>query len=96
MIKIFIEYKITEEGMENYLEAMKSVREKITSEHKVYNYQHFEGTDQALLFVEMFDVETLEDYERLKRLRCENDPMIADWVQGGKEKIHMWAFKELK
>ncbi|MEW9670639.1 hypothetical protein [Ammoniphilus sp. 3BR4] len=96
MFKIFIEYKISEKGIHEYLKTMKAVRERMINEQSVVNYQHFEGTDQPLLFVEMFDVETLEEYERLKHLRCEKDPMIADWVQGGKDKIHMWAFKELE
>ncbi|WP_164985174.1 MFS transporter [Ammoniphilus sp. CFH 90114] len=96
MIKIFMEYRIKPDDRLAYLEVMRKVYAVMVEEQKVKNYQFFEGTDQPSLFVEMFDVEALEDYERLKHLRCEAEPMIDDWVQGGKEKIHMWAFKEMK
>ncbi len=94
MVKVFMEYKIIEEHRENYLQAMKKVAESM-KEQQVSHFQYFEGADQPLLFVEMFDVDSMDEYERLKAWRCGEDSVISNWIQGGNGKIHMWAFKEI-
>jgi len=93
MIKVFMEYKIKQNDINAYQTAMREVK-KWMIEQKAMNYQHFEGVDQSFLFVEMFDVQSIEEYERFKKLRCEEETFFSEFVIGGKEKIHMWAFAE--
>lgn len=93
MIKVFMEYRIKEENIGSYQAAMREVKEYMIKQN-VMNYHHFEGVDQPFIFVEMYDVETISEYERLKELRCEKEPFFAEFVSGGRGKIHMWAFRE--
>lgn len=93
MIKVFMEYKIKPERIEQYRAAMKRVGEWMEKQNAM-NYKHYEAVDQTALFVEMFDVRSVEEYERLKRARREERTFFEDCVVGGKERIHMWAFKE--
>ena len=87
-----MEYKILQENIQAYQTVMQQVKRWMLQQ-KAMNYQHFEGVDQPFLFVEMFDVETIR-YERMKRLRCDEEAFFDEWVPGGKDKIHMWAFSE--
>lgn len=97
-IQVFVEYKVIEEKKDEYYGKMKDlalVMEKIGAK----DFKVFEGADQVNLFVEMFQVPAMSSYHKLKRKRCEEEAeqgvfwqAINDCVEGGKEKIHMWAF----
>ncbi|RKD21024.1 hypothetical protein BEP19_15190 [Ammoniphilus oxalaticus] len=93
MIKVFMEYKIKPEYRAAYEAIMPEVKEWM-AQQKARNYQHFEGIHQPLLFVEMFDVESIEEYNRFKKLRCEEKTFFAECISGGAQKINMWAFAE--
>lgn len=94
MIKIFMEYKIDPDCYDDYMQVLDRVKEDM-GKQGVLNYQCFEGADQPYLYVEMFDVADMEAYLAIKKLRCEDDQWISPFVPGGKEKIHLWAFKEI-
>jgi hypothetical protein len=96
MIKVFLEYKVIEEYRESYLEVMRQWDRNIPQDVTVLNYHFYEGADQPLLFVEMFDVESLEQYQMIKRQRCDQKTLIEPFIEGGRKKIHMWAFREIE
>lgn len=101
-IQVFVEYKVIKEKKEEYfrkIEDLALVLEKIGAK----DFKVFEGVDQDHLFVEMFQVPAMSSYQKLKRKRCEEEAepgvfwqSINDCVEGGKEKIHMWAFHPLQ
>jgi hypothetical protein len=98
MIKVFVEYKIKEEMREQYLQEISNLSlamEKIGAT----DFLVYEGVDQSNLFVEMFNVPSIEAYRKLKRKRSEEKAgsgvfwqSINDCIDGGSEKLHMWAF----
>jgi hypothetical protein len=97
-VKVFAEYKVKEEMRGQYLEKVSHLSlamEKIG----VTDFFVYEGVDQPNLFVEMFHVPSVEAYRKLKRKRCEEKAeggvfwqSINDCIDGGSEKLHMWAF----
>ncbi len=96
-LHIFIEYKIKEQSVEAYERAMK---ERILRElplHGASNIQWFAAHDQPCLYVEMFEVPASSYYHALQELRqSENAPVfgeICQYVAGGSQKIHCWAFQ---
>lgn len=93
VIKVFMEYRIKADQIVAYQSIMEQVRQWMARQNAM-NYEHLEGVDQSGLFVEMFDVKNMDEYYRLKKLRCEESPFFAECVVGGKDRIHMWAFKE--
>lgn len=97
-IQVFVEYKVLEDKKEEYLRKIKDIEYAL---HKIgaIDFKLFEGADQPNLFVETFQVPAMVNYEKLKRKRVLEDAQegvfwqsINDCVEGGKEKIHMWAF----
>nr|WP_206529898.1 hypothetical protein [Brevibacillus sp. SYP-B805] len=57
-------------------------------------YRWYEGVEQPNLFVETFDVDTLEQYEAIKAWRL-GDAAFAENIAGGTAKLHIWAFRPL-
>lgn len=92
MYKVFIEYKILEEFCEHYMYSMKIQTEK-------HGITWMEGTDQPLLFVELWDNVSLEEFETMKKERkAPSHPewgKLEGWVKGGLSKLHIWHFKVL-
>ena len=86
----FVEYRIAAECEKDYREWMNE-RQAVSDGFKLY-----EGTDQPLLFVEVWEAESVEAAERIKKERCSERSewrVLADWVQGGAPKIHAWTFR---
>ncbi|WP_139492289.1 MFS transporter [Brevibacillus dissolubilis] len=90
MITVFSEYKINEEMRKRFLTYMQTMEGKI-AERGGKEYRFLEGMDQPNLFVEMFQVDSHEQYQAIKAWRQEDDE-LAGAVAGGKAKIHIWAF----
>lgn len=97
-IQVFVEYKVLEEKKEEYLRKVKDLEIVL---HKIgaVDFKVYEGADQPNLFVEMFQVPEMSNYQKLKRKRVLEDAQegvfwqaINNCVEGGKDKINMWAF----
>ncbi|SFF30334.1 hypothetical protein SAMN04487969_12437 [Paenibacillus algorifonticola] len=88
----FAEYRIkTENKIEylHYIEQMKTANPAL----RVY-----EGTDQPDLFVEVWQAESAEEAEQIKKERLSERSswcQMADWVPGGLAKVHVWTFKPI-
>lgn len=93
MYKVFIEYKIMEEFREYYLNFMQKKMEKLE------RVTWMEGTDQPLLFVELWDNISLEEFETMQKERkAPSHPEwgnLEEWIEGGLSKLHIWHFKVL-
>lgn len=58
----------------------------------------YEGTDQPLLFVEVWEARDEAHAEDIKEERCSERSSwhaVADWVAGGAAKIHAWTFRPI-
>jgi hypothetical protein len=97
-LKIFMEYKISEEYQESYLRLLPMIRERMlqleAGEYKVYT-----GLGQPGLYVEECIVNSTETFETIKKARL----LLADapfdkllkYIPGGAEKCHMWLFQPI-
>lgn len=94
-IKVFIEYKIRNEKMTDYKKLILQIQE-IYSEKQYFAY---EGVDQPGLIVEEFFVSNMEEYSQIKNNRLNGSTPIwhelADCIEGGAQKMHIWAFAQL-
>lgn len=97
-IKVFIEYKLNQDIDQGFSSHAPKLRDK-WKELGAEDVHIYEGTDQPNLIVEEFFVDSEEAYHRLKDLRlAETDPFWKDlhgYIAGGKDKVHIWAFREL-
>lgn len=90
MEKVFVEYAITDEAINEYEAYMESIR----AFHADWDW--FEGTDQPGLYVEIWHGVGYAEYEAMKRRRT--DPADEEWgrldlwVRGGLAKLHLWHF----
>lgn len=86
----FVEYRIASEFEADY-------RGWITARQaELRSFQLYEGTDQPLLFVEVWEAKDEESADMIKKERCSERSSwhaMADWVQGGAPKIHAWTFR---
>ena len=86
----FAEYRIMDELRETYIGYTNQL---LTEGH---NVQLYEGTDQPGLFVEVWNAESHEIVEQIKKERCnERSPWfrVSEWIVGGPAKMHIWTFK---
>jgi hypothetical protein len=86
----FVEYRISERHELEYREWVKA---RMTGPG---GFKLYEGTDQPLLFVEVWEAESTEAAEAIKKERCSERSSwleMADWVPGGVAKIHVWTFR---
>ncbi|MBO7745172.1 hypothetical protein I8J29_13260 [Paenibacillus sp. MWE-103] len=86
----FVEYRIAPEAEAQYRAWIADKRSEAPG------FALYEGTDQPLLFVEVWDAGSLEEAENVKKERCGERSSwrhMADWVPGGAAKIHAWTFK---
>ncbi|SDW89327.1 Transmembrane secretion effector [Marinococcus luteus] len=94
---VFMEYRVSEEKRTEFLRAMEEISSAMLNE-QVNNYEWFESVDQGALFVEMFAVNTLEQYNALKAKRTETDDRVYGrldkFVPGGMKKVHCWCFEK--
>ncbi|WP_209124072.1 hypothetical protein [Alkalihalobacillus sp. BA299] len=98
-LQIFMEYKIKQENINEYEQVMEHIIAELPN-FEASNMQWFVATDQPHLYVEMFKVPTEAHYVVLKKLRQDEEhylfSKIHSMVEGGKEKIHCWAFRAMK
>lgn len=98
-IRVFIEYKIQKKHYETYLNGISDLKKELAKRHAEH-IQVYEGADQPYLFVEAFDVKRMEDYEKLKdeRLNEEHEiwKRLHRFIEGGTGKLHIWAFMEVE
>jgi hypothetical protein len=98
-IQVFAEYKIKDNDIQSYEKAMENVVQRL-NEDGASNVQWYKSVDQNHLYVEMYEVDSLEDYTRIKELR--KNPVektykdIHAFIEGNVEKLHMWAFTSVK
>ena len=92
MFICFAEYKIAPEYAAQYKQFTTQLKNQY-SEVALY-----EGTDQPLLFVEVWSCATLEQAEQIKEERLSERSSwspISEWIVGGRSKLHVWTFKPM-
>ncbi|MBW7456477.1 hypothetical protein ACFOLF_10005 [Paenibacillus sepulcri] len=86
----FVEYQISEEFIMDY-------RSWAAIQQAEFNdFQLYEGTDQPLLFVEVWEAPNEEAALAIKKERCSERSSwftMSQWVQGGAARIHAWTFR---
>lgn len=90
MVICFVEYRIMPEHEEAY-RAWIARRSEDPGGFKLY-----EGTDQPLLFVEVWEAGSVETAEAIKKERCGERSswrIMSDWIPGGAAKLHAWTFR---
>ncbi|WP_249179025.1 hypothetical protein [Brevibacillus sp. NL20B1] len=90
VLTVFIEYKTDESKRDRCLELLASMAGRMEA-MGARQYRHWEGLEQPGLFVEAFDVETVEQYERIKQWR-RADQAFCECIAGGAAKLNIWAF----
>ncbi|MBU9711840.1 hypothetical protein [Evansella tamaricis] len=95
--QIFMEYKITEKMIYKYETGMPSIIKELENLGAI-DIHWYKAADQGNLYVEMFILSSMEEYETVKRLRRDSDhPVFGkmdEYVDGGMKKVHCWAFVE--
>ncbi|HZG79623.1 MAG TPA: MFS transporter [Brevibacillus sp.] len=94
MITVFIEYKLISEKREEAL-ALLAERESVSCRLGARQYRCLEGCDQPGLFVETFEVDSMEQYEQIKQTRLEDEAFCA-CIAGGANKLNIWAFAPVR
>ncbi|WP_103109223.1 hypothetical protein [Brevibacillus reuszeri] len=90
MITVFIEYKLEPEKRTKGMLLLADMAARMEG-MGAKQYRSWEGVDQPGLFVEAFDVETLEQYEQIKAVRLA-DRDFCNCVAGA-GKLNVWAFR---
>ncbi|SDY33887.1 hypothetical protein SAMN05421736_101997 [Evansella caseinilytica] len=94
-VQVFMEYKIKEDKVGHYEEAMPAILRKL-EEYEASQIHWYGAADQQRLYVEMYTVPTMAHYHEIKNLRREaTNPFfgkLAHYIDGGLEKLHCWAF----
>ncbi|MBP3962302.1 hypothetical protein [Paenibacillus lignilyticus] len=61
-------------------------------------FKLYEGTDQPLLFVEVWEAASEQEALDIKKERCGERSSwhaMSQWVPGGSPKVHAWTFKPI-
>lgn len=99
MITVFSEYKVLNEKKEEFMSLLPLFKEAL-EEGGAREIRFFTGCDQPGLFVEEFVLESIQAYEVVKNMRYEEKSEIWEkfhsCIPGGRDKVHMWAFSQLK
>lgn len=97
-VKVFIEFKVKAEKRDDFM-ALVPELERQAARLRAKQFRLYEGTDQPLLFVEEFFVGDIAQYRAIKEQRLDaNSPFwsrLHDCVEGGANKLHIWAFQPL-
>lgn len=98
MYTIFVEYKVIPDCLDAYQQAMEGIKESLPA--SLIRYERLEAMAQAHQYVERIEMENLEDFQAWKEELAKDDPAIPwtpilPYIQGGKEKLKMWAFKKI-
>jgi hypothetical protein len=91
MLTVFIEYKLDAGAREEGLLLLAGMADRMKS-MGAREYRCWEGLDQQGLFVEAFDVDTVQQYEQIKEARLA-DHGFCSCVSGGAGKLNIWAFR---
>ena len=86
----FVEYQIDPSAEGKYRNW---IADRLPADNRLKLY---EGTDQPLLFVEVWEAEDEQQALNIKEERCSERSSwheMAAWVPGGSLKIHAWTFK---
>jgi hypothetical protein len=87
--KVFVEYKVNEERMDDYLQFMSNELDRSGMEL-------YEGTEQPGLFVELWPDMDSAAFRSFKLERTEpvDSPWrtLDGWIAGGLAKVHVWHF----
>jgi hypothetical protein len=98
-IQVFSEYKIKNNDTSSYEKAMEDVVSRLKEDGAI-NIQWYKSVDQNNLYVEMYEVDSMDDYNRIKVFRKssveERYKDIHPFIEGDAEKLHMWAFASVK
>lgn len=88
---VFVEYKVFPEKRGAYLKWIA----ELARAHPLM--EHYEGSEQPNLFVELWPGIDEETYGAFKRQRLESAdrpwPELAEYVPGGLDKVHIWHFR---
>jgi hypothetical protein len=94
VLTVFIEYKVDGQKRNRFLERLASMPDELEA-RGARQYRFLEGWDQPNLFVEMFEVDTVQQYQSIKAWRL-NDEDFCGCVIGGAAKVHVWAFRSVE
>jgi hypothetical protein len=96
MSKVFVEYVIKSVYRDSFLIYMQEWQ------RREGRLQLLEGTNQAGLFVEIWNEVTYEEYTSLKAERLQGCVSVTsrqaeweEWIEGGLRKLHMWHFSDV-
>ncbi|GAB6936455.1 MAG: hypothetical protein L5657_04530 [Calditerricola sp.] len=95
-LRVYVEYRVVPERRGEYESRMRAWQARV-AQLPVVSYSRYEGLDQPHLMVEEYLVPDAAAYRLLKDLRTGRREPDAPWqigtcVQGGWEKVHVWAF----
>ncbi|ADU29240.1 hypothetical protein [Evansella cellulosilytica] len=94
-LHIFMEYRIKSEYVKEFENKMPDVMKEL-ERHEAIETEWFEAADQKNLYVEMFKLPTHSHYHDIKNVRRDKaHPIFGQfdqYVEGGIEKVHCWAF----
>jgi hypothetical protein len=98
MLTIFMEYKVNQDTIQSYETHMSSVINEL-KKFGVSDIRWFKAADQPNLYVECFQVNDKYMYDTIKKKRTSPEhpvfSVLANFVTGGLEKIHCWAFEKM-
>jgi hypothetical protein len=94
MSVMFVEYKVDPEKRERYLQWIRDMNRKEP------RFELLEGSDQPHLFVEIWRGISFDEYAKLKQERLGLSPsawsVLAEYVPGGADRIHIWHFRSVR
>ncbi len=94
--QVFIEYKIKKECIQVYESKMFACKKTLET-LSICDFQWYVASDQPYLYVEMFTVPSFEQYEKIKKLRSDEEHevfgRILQDIDGGTKKFHCWCFE---
>ena len=94
MLTVFVEYKLVLEKRQAALSLLAGMSDRLAALGAV-QHRCMEGLDQPGLFVEAFEVPSVEQYDEIKAWRLA-DEAFCDCVAGGVAKLHIWAFRAVE
>jgi hypothetical protein len=99
MQTIFIEYRIHETTKSGFLQDIPFVLSALKDE-QITGYKLLEATDQPHLYVETFEIGSINTYKKWKQMLISSDPdlpwePVMKYIVGGRKKFNMWSFSPI-
>ena len=99
-LRVYVEYRLIPERRQEWQERLRAWQQQL-SRLPVLSYAFYEGVEQPGVIVEEYQVPDQEAYRRLREERLAEGNPDASWqilpcVQGGREKLHVWAFAPIR